>query len=262
MTERGEKEKTIRSASEMAKRLGYNLAPGENKYSAYRVFEREIEEVDSSKSLIFVTETGMGSKHVDVGVSYGGKYRQFSLEKVASGVALPSNHPEGYRNMDLESGGYNMLVVAIEGLEKSGFFAEQSREMQELKRMVQEQRARDLEHVMSQLVPKVKEALPKFTEVENRYLVSGLVYLFPATKSQDKAVSVVRIYLSKNEAQICRSKAKITWGENGPEVDKNSFERKRGVGKYEYPYYVWEGNREEFDKGIEKLVWFMGETKF
>lgn len=262
MTESSEKDKAIRSVSEMTRRLGYNLAPGENKHSAYRVFEKEIEAVENSKSLIFVTETGMGSKHIDVGVSYGEKYRQFSLEKVVNGVALPSSHPEGYRNMDLESGGYNKIVAAIEALEKSGFFVDQSHNMQELKRMVQEQRVRDLEYVMSELVPKVNAVLPKFTEVENRYLNSGMVYLFPATKSREKAVSVVRIYVGKDKAEICRSRAKISEDENGPIVDKTTFEKRRDVGKYQYPYYVWEGKREEFDKGVEKLVWFMGETKF
>ena len=129
-------------------------------------------------------------------------------------------------------------------------------------RLLYEFRTKDEVYVLNNLVSQIQEALPKFTEIENAYIDRGRVYVFPKTTSRTKKVSAIRLKIGKENIEICRSRAKIVDGDNGPEVDKETFERKRGVmkGKYEFPYYVWEGSREDIGEGIAKLESFMEET--
>ncbi len=265
-TEIGERGKEIRSVAELMRIIGYRLSDGNSSQSAYRDFEKVIDELNLVMGRIHITETRLGSKHILVSAGYNGKFSApVALEKTIEGLVLPTRNPEGYRNADLESGGYNKILDAILILEKNGFFVDKAGKIKagiESTKLLREQ----LEQVvLEEIIPQLREVLTGFEETENNFLKNGTIYLFPKSKSTDKMVPVVKVSINvhDNTMELIRSSARIITSDNGLAVDKKVFEKKRMVkkGKYQFSYYVWKDDMAALEKGIKKLDWFMSELK-
>ncbi len=264
-TEIVESEKKIRDVPGMTKALGYQLFEGQNTKSHTRLFVKDVGDGLTGQSVLYIDDTGIGSKHIKVGAMWGGTYNLMALEKTMDGLELPKKEPEGYRNLTLQDDGYNKIVRAVMKIEESGFFKEQVQRIRSSIHNELESKKDGFSFVFQELIPAIKEVLPKFDGTEDRYLEGGTIYLFPSKqKNTESPVPVIRIEMNvrENTVQITRSSSVIFDGENGREVNKTKFEKKRLVkkGRYEFPYYVWEGKKEEINTGIEKLVKFLQET--
>ncbi len=265
-TESRESEKQIRSLSELMARLGYKLQEEDKKHSPYKCYEKVVDVENLISGRINVTETRIGSKHVLLSVGFDGIYSlPIELDKTVEGLLLPERKSEGYTNANLEGGGYNMIFKAITELESSRFFVEKSQEIRAEIEFTKRKKEQLEKTITEEVLSSIKAVLPGFDGVENGFLKNGIIYLFPKTENAEKMVPVVKLHIDVRSMtlQLTRSSSRLIQTEKGPMVNKNVFEKTRLVkkGKYQFPYYVWEGNMAELDMGVKKLELFMSEMK-